>query len=423
MDSADDILKRLEALYPKLIDLSLGRVQRLLAELGDPQTKIPPTIHVAGTNGKGSTCAFLRAIGETAGLSVHVATSPHLVRLNERFRLAGTLVTDDALTAVLAEIEQINHGAPITVFEVLAAAGYLLFARTPADLCVVEVGLGGRYDATNVIPTPAACAITSLSLDHQEFLGDNLERIAWEKAGIMKPGRPTVTGAHAPEILAALQNCADETGAPLLARGRDWEIETTADGLVFTDATSRLNLPKPSLPGAHQIENAGIAVAALRASGLDIPPNAHAGIARATWPARLQRLHGSLANRLPENFELWLDGGHNQGAGAVLATHLDGWRDRPTYLVVGMKQSKDAHAFLDPLLPRVAGVWAVVEPGQHLAMPLDGVIAASQGAAHPGPDVAGALAQIATLRPGRTLVCGSLYLAGEVLRTDGTIPA
>jgi dihydrofolate synthase / folylpolyglutamate synthase len=421
-ETADAILKRLENLYPKLIDLSLARVQRLLADLGNPQTQLPPVIHVAGTNGKGSTCAFLRAIGEHAGWRVHVATSPHLVRLNERFRLAGTLVTDDVLTEVLSEIEHINEGAPITVFEVLAAAGYLLFARTPAELCVVEVGLGGRYDATNVVPSPAACAITSLSLDHQDFLGDNLERIAWEKAGIMKPGRPTVTGAYAPPILAALQRCADETGTPLLARGRDWEIAASEDGLIFSDVTCLHMLPKPSLPGAHQIENAGIAVAALRASGLDLPPNAFTGIAYATWPARLQRLRGRLARTLPEQFELWLDGGHNQGAGAALATHLDGWRDRPTYLVVGMKQSKDAAAFLLPLLPRAAGMWAAVEPGQHLAMPLEGVISASRGAARPGPDVAGALAQIATLPPGRVLVCGSLYLAGEVLKADQTFP-
>ena len=421
-ETADDILRRLEALYPKLIDLSLGRVQRLLADLGNPQTKLPPVIHVAGTNGKGSTCAFLRAIGEAAGWRVHVATSPHLVRLNERFRLAGTLVTDEALTEVLAEIEHVNAGAPITVFEVLAAAGYVLFARTPADLCVVEVGLGGRYDATNVIAAPAACAITSLSLDHQEFLGDNLERIAWEKAGIMKLGHPTITGAHAPAILAALQRCADDTGAPLLARGRDWDVATGADSLTFSDATCVLMLPKPSLPGTHQIENAGIAIAALRASGLAVPPTAFAGIAEATWPARLQRLNGRLAKTLPEQFELWLDGGHNQGAGMVLAEHLDGWRDRPAYLVVGMKQSKDAAAFLLPLLPRAAGVWAVVEPGQHLAMPLDGVISASRGAACPGPDVAGALAQIAALPPGRVLVCGSLYLAGEALKADHTFP-
>ena len=421
-ETANEILKRLEGLYPKLIDLSLGRVQRLLGELGDPQTHLPPVIHVAGTNGKGSTCAFLRAIGEAAGWRVHVATSPHLVRLNERFRLAGTLVADDALTDALSDIERINAGAPITVFEVLAAAGYVLFARTPADLCIVEVGLGGRFDATNVIPNPAACAITSLSLDHQDFLGDNLERIAWEKAGIMKPGRPTITGAHAPPILAALQRCADETGAPLLARGRDWEVAAGEDGLIFSDATCLLMLPKPSLPGAYQIENAGIAVAALRASGLDLPPDAFAGIADATWPARLQRLQGSLAKKLPEQFEVWLDGGHNQGAGAALATHLDGWSDRPTYLVVGMKQSKDAAAFLFPLLSRAAGVWAVVEPGQHLAMPLDGVISASRGAARPGPDVAGALAQIAALPAGRVLVCGSLYLAGEVLKADHTFP-
>ncbi len=422
IETADDILGRLEKLYPKLIDLSLGRVQRLLGALGNPQAKLPPVIHVAGTNGKGSTCAFLRAIGEAAGWRVHVATSPHLVRLNERFRIAGTLVADDALISVLAEIERINAGAPITVFEVQAAAGYVLFARAPADLCVVEVGLGGRFDATNVIAAPAACAITSLSLDHQDFLGDNLERIAWEKAGIMKPGRPTVTGAHSVAILATLQACADEAGARLLARGRDWEIAAGDDGLVFSDAAGRLVLPRPSLPGAHQIENAGIAVAALRASGLAIGDAAFAGVGETTWSARLQRLHGKLAASLPEKFELWLDGGHNQGAGVVLAAHLDGWRERPTYLVVGMKQSKDASGFLAPLLTRAAGVWAVAEPGQHLAMAVDDVIAASGGEARPGPDVAGALAQIAARPPGRVLVCGSLYLAGEVLKADGTMP-
>jgi dihydrofolate synthase / folylpolyglutamate synthase len=421
-ESADAILARLEKLYPKLIDLSLGRVERLLKQLGDPQLGLPPVIHVAGTNGKGSTCAFLRAMGEAAGWRVHVTTSPHLVRLNERFRVAGKLVSDTALSATLAEIERENNGAPITVFEVLAAAGYLLFARAPAELCVVEVGLGGRFDATNVIPVPAACAITSLSLDHREFLGDTLERIAWEKAGIMKAGRPTVTGAHAPEILAALQACADETGATLLARGREWNIEPTAGGLLFEDGGGRLTLPRPTLPGAHQVENAGIALAALRAAGLAIPAGAYAGVGRAAWPARLQRLHGTLAATLPGNFELWLDGGHNEGAGAVLATHLESWRDQPCYLVVGMKQSKDAAAFLAPLLPRAAGVWAVAEPGQHLAMPVEGVIEAAGGRAESGPTVAEALARIAALPPGRVLVCGSLYLAGEVLKADGSFP-
>jgi dihydrofolate synthase/folylpolyglutamate synthase len=332
------------------------------------------------------------------------------------------LVSDHDLAAVLAEMETRNAGAPITVFEVLAAAGYMLFARAPADLCIVEVGLGGRYDATNVLAAPAACAITSLSLDHQEFLGNTVERIAWEKAGIMKPGRPVITGHHAPSILATLQNCADETGATLLARGRDWDITATSETIRFDDALGTLDLPRPALPGAHQVENAGIAVAALRASGVPIPNTAYVGLAHATWAARLQRLHGALAKTLPAASELWLDGGHNEGAGAVLATHLQAWRDRPLYLVVGMKQSKDANGFLAHLLPHATASWAVSEPNQHLAMPLQGVIAASAGRALPGPTVAAALAQISALPPGRVLICGSLYLAGEVLKADGTYP-
>ncbi len=414
----DAILDRLQTLYPKLIDLSLGRVQRLLHQLGDPQDHLPPVIHVAGTNGKGSTCAFLRAMGEAAGWRVHVTTSPHLVHLRERFRVADDLVDDPVLADTLAEIEQVNAGQAITVFEALAAAGFLLFARVPADLCVVEVGLGGRFDATNVVAAPAACAITSISLDHQEFLGDRLERIAWEKAGIMKAGRPVATGAQPAEVLAVLRAEAMRVGARLLERGRDWAIREEADGLVFEDDAGVVRLPPASLPGAHQVDNAGIATACLRASGLDVPEGAYGGVARATWPARLQRLEGRLAEMLPAGFEVFLDGGHNAGAGLVLAEHLRGWADRPTYLVAGMKQSKDASGFLQPMLPHVAALWAVQEPGQHLALPVAGIIAASSGMAQTGPDVAGALAQVALLPPGRVLICGSLYLAGEVLKLD-----
>ena len=415
---ANPILARLHHLYPKLIDLSLERVEQLLAKLGNPERHLPPVIHVAGTNGKGSTCAFLRAIGEAAGWRVHVTTSPHLVRLNERFRIAGDLVSDQALADTLLEIERVNDGAPITVFEVLVAAGYLLFARTPADLCVVEVGLGGRYDATNVIAAPAACAITSISLDHQDFLGDRLDRIAWEKAGIMKAGRPVATGRQAPEAAPVLRETARDTGALLLERGEQWDMTPTETGLRFTDATGTLDLPFPSLPGRHQWENAGIAIAALRASGLGVPSTAYAGIANATWPARLQRLSGNLASLLPPGFELWLDGGHNEGAGVILADQLRAWSDRPVHLIVGMKQGKNAAAFLHPLLPLATSVWAVQEPGQHLAVDVDGIVAASGGLARMGPDVAGALRQIGGLNAGRVLVCGSLYLAGEVLKTD-----
>ncbi len=417
------ILARVQTLYPQLIDLSLGRITRLLHALGDPQLALPPVIHVAGTNGKGSTCAFLRAIGEAAGWRVHVATSPHLVRLNERFRLAGTLVSDADLTATLAEIERVNAGAPITVFEVLTAAAYVLFARTSADLCVIEVGLGGRYDATNVIAAPAACAITSLSLDHQDFLGSTVDRIAWEKAGIIKAGRPAVTGHQPAEALRVLREQADAVGAPLLVRGHDWDIAAQGDALHYQDAGGHLALPRPGLAGAHQIENAGLAVAALRAAGLALAASAYGGIATATWPARLQRLSGHLAAQLPAGFELWLDGGHNQAAGERLAEHLrDQWSDRPAYLLVGMKQGKNAAGFLAPLLRRAAGVWAVREPGQHLALEVGEVIAASSGAARAGPTIVDGLAKVAKAAPGRVLICGSLYLAGEALKLDGTLP-
>jgi dihydrofolate synthase/folylpolyglutamate synthase len=419
---ATAILARLQLLYPTLIDLSLGRVERLLDVLGNPQLHLPPVVHVAGTNGKGSTCAFLRAIGEAAGLRVHVTISPHLVRLNERFRLAGELVSDPTLDAVLAEIEQRNNGAPITVFEVLAAAAYLLFSRAPADLAIVEVGLGGRFDATNVLPAPAATAITSISLDHQDFLGDRLERIAWEKAGIMKPGRPCITGSQAPEVLAVLRDCAAEMGAYLKARGEHWDIRHNGTGLIFEDNAGTLHLPMPSLRGAHQIDNAGIAIASLRAAALNTPDEAFAGIAHTVWPARLQRLHGHLADVLGPNFELWLDGGHNADAGRILAHQLETWSDRPVYLAVGMKQSKDAARVLAPLLPFAAGVWAVAESAQHLAMTVPEIIAAAASAAMPGPDLYGALSQIKLRPPGRVLICGSLYIAGEALKNDCAIP-
>jgi dihydrofolate synthase/folylpolyglutamate synthase len=416
----DAIIDRLHALYPRLIDLSLDRVQRLLGLLGNPQERLPLVIHVAGTNGKGSTCAFLRAIGEAAGLRVHVTISPHLVHLRERFRIAGELVSEERLAAALEEIEAANAGGAVTVFEALVAAGLLLFSRTPADLCVVEVGLGGRYDATNVFTQPAACAITSISLDHQDFLGDKLDRIAWEKAGIMKHGRPVATGHQPPEAADVLRAYAAESGALLLERGRDWEITSRANDLLYTDAQGSLGLPLPSLPGVHQIENAGIAVAALRACGITLPASAYSGIAMAEWPARLQRLQGKLADMLPAGMELWLDGGHNAGAGIALGEQLRAWSDRPVHVVVGMKQSKDASGFLAPLLPHAASVWAVREPGQHMALPVEAIVEASAGVARVGPDVAGALAGIAGLgQQGRVLICGSLYLAGEILKAEG----
>ncbi|MBN8875330.1 MAG: bifunctional folylpolyglutamate synthase/dihydrofolate synthase [Rhodospirillales bacterium] len=446
----EGLVARLHGLHPRVIDLSLERLQALLDKLDNPERRLPPVIHVAGTNGKGSTCAFLRAIGEAAGWRVHVYTSPHLVRFNERIRLAGHLVDDARLGDALERLEAVNAGAPITVFEMITAVAFHLFAETPAELCVVEVGLGGRFDATNVIAPPVATAITSISLDHREFLGDTLTAIAGEKAGIMKPGVPVAIGLQPEEVLAVLMAEAARTGARPWLRGEAWAIAPRgasgtiapqgasgtiaprgasgiagadgagASGLRYEDAAGVLDLPPPALIGPHQHDNAGIAIAALRASGLRVPDHAYAeGLARAEWPARMQRLTGRLAARLPAGFELWLDGGHNPGAGVVLAEQLQAWADRPVHLVVGMKQAKDTAAFLAPLLPLARSVWAVAEPEQHLALPVEAIVAASGGIARPGPRIADALAAIAAGEaPGRVLICGSLYLAGEVLKLE-----
>ncbi len=417
---AEAAIERLHALYPVLIDLGLGRLQRLLAALDHPERRLPPVLHVAGTNGKGSTCAFLRAVCEASGLRTHVYTSPHLVRFNERIRLAGRLVDDTTLAATLEAIEQVNAGAPITVFEVLVAATCRLFATVPADVAIVEVGLGGRFDATNVV-SPTACAIASVSMDHQEFLGDTLAEIAAEKAGIIKPGVPCATSCTDREILSVFRKQAARVGAPLLVRDVDWRVARRGDGLRYEDAAGSLDLPLPSLPGPHQQHNAGLAIATLRATRLPVPPAAWPAISEAEWLARLQRLHGALAALLPAGAELWLDGGHNPGAGEALAAHLAAWRDHPVHLVVGMKQGKSAAGFLAPLLPLADSIHAVAEPGQHLALSVEAIVAASGGAAEPGPTVQDALRRLAGApgKPwGRVLICGSLYLAGEVLKAD-----
>jgi len=420
---SEQIIDRLHALHPKLIDLSLDRLQRCLDALGNPERSLPPVIHVAGTNGKGSTCAFLRAIAEAAGQRVHAYTSPHLVRFHERIRLAGKLVEEDLLAATLEEVEARNAGEPITVFEVTTAAALLLFSRVPADVLILEVGLGGRFDATNVVDRPAACAIASISMDHVDFLGETIAAIAREKAGIIKPGIPVATGNQPPEALAVLRDEASARKAPLLARGQDWQAEWEGDGLLYRDAGGTLRLPRPALPGPHQADNAGIAITALRAwNPAWLTDEAIArGVAGATWPARLQRLHGALAAGLPAGWELWLDGGHNAGAGLALAGQLRDWSDRPLHLVVGMKKSKAIGDFLAPLLPHATTIWAVAEPGQHLAVPPEDIVAASDGRARPGPRVADALAAMEG-PPSRVLICGSLYLAGEVLKADGSWP-
>ena len=298
-DQIDQIAARLERLHPRLIDLSLDRLRTLLKRLGSPERKLPPIIHVAGTNGKGSTCAFVRAMAEAAGLRVHVYTSPHLVRFNERIRVAGALVSDEQLLTAMERIERINDNAPITVFEVITATAFDLCAATPAGLCVLEVGLGGRGDATNVIGAPAACAITSISLDHRELLGPSVDLIAREKAGIMKPGVPVAIGAQPGDVRRILLDHAEATGTPVRLRGRDWDIESAAGGIRYSDASGTIDAPAPSLPGLFQQDNAGIAITALRAANLPFDQN---GLARTEWPARLQQLHGRLAQMLPPDW-------------------------------------------------------------------------------------------------------------------------
>jgi dihydrofolate synthase/folylpolyglutamate synthase len=412
----EGIVTRLHGLHPRLIDLSLDRLRLLLHKLDHPERRLPPVLHVAGTNGKGSTCAFLRAMAEAAGQRVHVYTSPHLVRFNERIRIAGTLVSDDMLAAALDYVERVNAGAAITVFEVITAVAFHLFAETPADLCVLEVGLGGRGDATNVVDRPAACAITSISLDHREMLGETLAAIAGEKAGIIKRDVPVAIGAQPCSVGEVLLAAAEKVGAPAKLRDREWRITPQGRSLRYEDADGTLELPLPALPGAFQCDNAGIAIAALRASGLSMDAR---GIARAEWPARLQRLHGRLAAILPQDWELWLDGGHNPGAGAVLAEHLQSWSDAPRHLLVGMKQTKDATEFLRPLLPLASTLWAIAEPGQHDARPVAAIVEASGGVARAGPNVADALRALPREGRARVLICGSLYLAGEILKQDG----
>ena len=367
MTPIDSIVARLTRLHPKRIDLSLGRIERLLAALGSPEKKLPPVIHVAGTNGKGSVVAFLRAMLEAAGKRVHVYTSPHLVRFNERFRLGhstmpnsgkrefgceGKLVSDEELAATLAECERVNADHPITVFEITTAAGLLLFSRHPADVLLMEVGLGGRLDATNVIDHPLASVITPISIDHTDFLGDSIEKIAAEKAGILKRNTPAIVAAQPRDALAVIERQAARLSAPLKVAGEDWTATEERGRLVYQDEEGLLDLPPPRLHGRHQFENAGLAIAALRSiKSLKLAPAAYeAGIAKADWPARMQRLgQGALTALAPAGSELWLDGGHNPDGGRAVAAALADLEERvsrPLVLIVGMMATKDCQGFL-----------------------------------------------------------------------------
>ena len=424
---SDLILARLHGLHPKAIDLSLGRIERLLARLDNPERRLPPVVHIAGTNGKGSALAMLDGMLRARGLRVQRYVSPHLVRFNERILFDGRPIAESELADVLDVCEQANGGEPITFFEITTAAAFLAFLRHEADILLLETGLGGRLDATNLIARPKLTALSPISLDHQAFLGARLEQIAYEKAGILKTGVPCVVGPQAPEALEVIEARAAEIGGPLQVHGRDWTAYRDGDGLRVVAADRALDLPLPALPGWHQIDNAGLAVACALALG-ELAPGREAiaaGLREVQWPARLQRLRrGPLVELLPEDVELWLDGGHNPAAGQALARSLQGEDVPPLHLVVGMLNTKDERGFLEPFAPFVRSAYTVPVPDE--AASRDPQLAAEEAravglAAEPGPDVASALRRIVVSRsgPARILICGSLYLAGHVLRENG----
>jgi dihydrofolate synthase / folylpolyglutamate synthase len=417
--SSDIILDRMMALHPKIIDLTLDRMWRLLAALGNPQDAVAPVIHIAGTNGKGSTLAMIRAGIEAAGQTAHAYTSPHLARFHERIRVAGKLISEPELSAILDTCYVANVGETITYFEITTCAGLLAFSQTPADFTLLEVGLGGRLDATNVIPQPRLTILTPISIDHQQFLGDTLGEIAFEKAGIMKRGVPCIVAPQPDEAMEVIEQRAARVGAPLLAHGQHWHVSSERGRLIYRDETGLRDLPLPNLPGAHQMQNAG---AALRHLALGDAAY-EAAVTQANWPARLQRLQsGPLADAAPQG-ELWLDGGHNAAAGAALGAHLSTLPPRPTYLIFGMLNTKDITGFLRPLAAQANKLTAVSIPGENNTMSVNELASTARSvglAADTAANVTEALTGIIAKEPrARVLICGSLYLAGLVLRQNG----
>jgi dihydrofolate synthase / folylpolyglutamate synthase len=436
--SSDQILDHVKRLHPKRIDLSLGRMERLLSRLGHPEKKLPPVIHVAGTNGKGSTTAYLKAALEAAGYGVHVYTSPHLVRFNERIQLAGKekdqaaeAIEETELAALLTECEIANGDAPITFFEITTACAFLAFSRHEADIVLLEVGLGGRLDATNVIDKPALTVLTPISIDHVQFLGETLAGIADEKAGILKSGVPCITAQQSPIALKQIDKRALALGVQVTGCDADgWQVEHTGSEMTTTIGGVRIASPLPALPGLHQIKNAGLAVAILKKlPGFEVSDAAIArGLTSTTWPGRLQDLSQSRAARhLPAASELWLDGGHNAASGAVLADTLKQWQQddpRPTYLVCGMLNVKDVSGFMTPFKGLIDGLYGLTIPGEPNALPASDITRQASEAglpSQPALSVIDALENIsgqANNKAPRVLICGSLYLAGSVLANE-----
>jgi dihydrofolate synthase/folylpolyglutamate synthase len=438
--AANREIEQLLNLHPKGFDLSLDRITRLLERLDNPQERLPPVIHIAGTNGKGSAAAFARALLEASGLGVHVHTSPHLVNWHERYRLAapggGRLVEDEVFAEAISRVAKANRGETITVFEILTAVGFVLFSEHPADAAVIEVGLGGRFDATNVIDEPAVSMIMPISVDHEAYLGDRVELIAAEKAGIIKPGRPVIIGAQESDTAQdVLLETAARLGAPPTVYGQDFLAYEENGRMIYQDEQGLMDLSPPRLPGRHQFANAAAAIAAVKAAGFELSHRAaDKAMTRVDWPGRMQRLtQGALVELAPRGAEIWLDGGHNPGAGLVVAEALTEQEERsarPLFLIAGMINTKDQtgyfrafkgiarHVFAVPVNASDAGV-----PNTELALR-----AADAGlTAEPVASVANALMLLRDTwdgaeTPPRILICGSLYLAGEVLAENGTPP-
>lgn len=426
------VLQRLMTLHPKAIDLSLDRIRRLLADLGDPHLALPPVFHVAGSKGKGSTTAFLRAMAEAAGYRVHAYISPHLVSFNERIRLDGRLIGDARLLALLERCEAVNGGRPITFFEITTAAAFLAFAEVPADLLLLETGLGGIADTTNVVPRPVLTAITPIGIDHVGFLGDTIAQISVSKAGIIKPGVPCVLGPQPAEAMAVITARAAECRAPLFRHGADWQVQATDSGMLWRSHDEEIALPRPALPGPHQIVNAGIAVAcARRLPGFTIPDSAIAtGLRNVDWPARMQRLiRGPLVDALPPDAEVWLDGAHNAMAGEALAQALAELPPRPTWMIAGVLNTKDAAGLLRPLAPLLRAACCIAIPGEANSLPAADLATAAGSvgiAAVTADSLQAAALQAAHMiragaasAPARVIITGSLYLAGRVLSENG----
>jgi len=418
-------LDRLTWLSPGPDTLGLERIAALLGRLGNPERRLPPVFHVAGTNGKGSTCAFLRAAIEAAGMKAHVYTSPHLVRFNERIRIAGRLIEDELLADLLKEALDAADGIDPSFFEATTAAAFLAFSRSPADACIVEVGLGGRLDATNVLHAPAVCGIAQLGIDHQAFLGDRIEQIAAEKAGIAKKGVRLVTQTYPEPLLDRIRDAAEAAGADWLPRGGRWDAEVSEGAIHYRDARGALELPLPRLAGSHQAMNAALAVAMIRhQDSVHIGDAAlRAAMEQAYWPARLQLLGpGLLRDLLPEGSSLWVDGGHNPAAAAALADHFRA-AGRPLRLVLGLLANREPAGVLAPFAPVASRLHAVPVPGHAHHAPADLAEAARALGmeAEPAADLADALSAIR--QPADVLIFGSLYLAGEVLKRNGQSPA